>query len=208
VKTKNKIIILICVFIFLSIIYIFYDYTNFLSRNLVNINNININLLSIFVSNLVVILLYIITYLIVDQKKTIERKNKKEIVKYMLEDDYKTCLRYLDILEDKKQLELVVENIKSKNSILHKNDYFNDWMDVSFKNYKDIMQYSNQGIIETHILTQYLYIRSEYVNLMTGYILKDGFPKKIEKIINEGHVNLKKLIKKELEEIDKVNCEE
>jgi len=206
-RTKLKIIILICTFAILSIVYIVFDYTNFLSRILVNINNINIDLLSIFFTNLVVILLYIITYFIVDQKKTLERKNKKEIMKYMIKDDYKTCLRYLNILEDKKQLKLIVDNINSEEVGLYKNDYFNKWMDVSFKNYNDIMQYSNQGIVAIYILEQYLYIKSEYSHLMTGYVLIKGMPKEVEKIIDEGHQNLKKVIKMELEKIEGMSCE-
>ena len=206
-KTRKKIIILICMFFIISIIYIFLDYNNFFSKNLLNIKNINMDLLSIYFTNLIVILLYIITYFIVDEKKAIERKNKKEIVRYMLKDDYKACLRYLNILEDKNQLKILIENINSENINLYKNEYFNKWMDVSFKNYNDIMQYSNQGIVKINVLKQYLYIKSEYSHLMTGYILSEGFPDKTKKIIEEGHQNLKKTIEMELKEIDKLSCE-
>lgn len=203
-RTKNKIIISIAIAIGTSLIYIFLDYIDFLSKINININFLNIDLFSIFITNLIVICLYLITYFIVDQKNEKARHNQKAIIRYMLEDDYKTSLRYLSILEDKKQLKLITENI-NRDSYMFKNEYFNNWMDVSFKNYNDIMQYSSQGLIDIEILKKYLYIRSNYSYTMSGYVLAVGMPREIESLIEEGHQNLKKVVEDELEKINTYN---
>ena len=142
----------------------------------------------------------------VDEKNAKARKNKKEILKYMLEDDYETCLRYLKLLEDKKQLKIIIKNM-NKDSYLNKNEYFNNWMEVSFKNYNSIMEYSNQGVIDVDILKKYLYIKSNYSYTMSGYVLADGMPNQVEKIIEEGHMNLKKYIEEELINLNEYNWE-
>lgn len=206
-KTRNKILIVISVFVLTIILYVILDYFNLMKFISINIERINIDLLSIFITNLIVIGLYLITYLIVDSKNQIERKNKKEIIKYMLIDDYETCLRYLNVLEDKNQLKLIVEKLNT-DDYLYKNDYFNNWMQVSFKNYNEIMQYSNQGLIDVEILKRYLYIRSNYSNTMSGYVLSLGMPKKIEELIYEGHQNLKREVEKEIQNINNYQWED
>ena len=207
-KTKNKIFILIGIFIVLLVIYIILDCNNFTSATLLDVTRINMDMLSIVVTNLVVIILYITTYFMVDEKKTMERINKKEIVKDMLLDNYETCLRYLKLLEDKVHLKNLVNNISTENINVYKNDYFNKWMDLSFKNYNDIMQYASQGIIKIDILKQYLYIKREYSSVMTGYVVVEGFPREVEKLIEEGHQKLKKVIENEIVKIKKLNCKE
>lgn len=189
--TKKKVFISILIAFLVLVGYMVLDYINILGIMSLKVERINGELLSVFAPNLLVILLYVITYFIVDEKNAKERKNKKEIVKYMLEDDYNTCLRYLDVLENKMQLKIIVEQL-SKDGCLYKNEYFNEWMDVSFKNYNYIMEYSSQGIIDVKILKKYLYIKSQYLITMSGYILSAGMPDEMEKIIEEGHKNLKK----------------
>lgn len=206
-KTKHKIIITILVFIVLSIVYIFCDYKNYLSLGAIDIGRINNELLSIYVTNLVIILLYIITYFLVDEKNTKERKNKKEIAKYMIENDYRTCLKYLEVLENEQQLNITIENIRKEEKHLYKNDFFEEWMKVSFQNYNDIMQYSNQGIIEVYVLEEYLYIKNEYSRLMTGYVFSAEMEKDIMNLVKEGHKKLKEKIKKEMEKINAYNWE-
>jgi len=156
--TKKKVFISILIAFLVLVGYMVLDYINILGIMSLKVERINGELLSVFAPNLLVILLYVITYFIVDEKNAKERKNKKEIVKYMLEDDYNTCLRYLDVLENKMQLKIIVEQL-SKDGCLYKNEYFNEWMDVSFKNYNYIMEYSSQGIIDVKILKKYLYIK-------------------------------------------------
>lgn len=205
-RTKSKIIILVISFILLILAYLILDYYNVIGVLSLNVDRINFDLLSIFINNLIVIVLFLITYFLVDEKNSKARRNKKEIVKYMIEDDYKTVLRYLDILEDKTQLKMIMENI-NKDSYLIRNDYFNNWMDVSFKNYNDIMQYSSQGLIDVEVLKKYLYIRSNYSYTMSGYVLSVGMPAIIESLIEEGHEKLEKTIEEEIEKLDKYNWE-
>ena len=81
-------------------------------------------------------------------------------------------------------------------------------MQVSFKNYNEIMQYSNQGLIDVEILKRYLYIRSNYSNTMSGYVLSLGMPKKIEELIYEGHQNLKREVEKEIQNINNYQWED
>ena len=122
----------------------------------------------------------------------------------MLDDDYKTCLRYLELLDDKNQLKILVTNLSKENM---GNKYFEELMEVSFKNYNQIMTYSNQGIINIEILKKYLYIKSNYFSTISGYVLSVGMPEKIEKLIEDGHQKLKLVVKEELGQLDKYNWE-
>ena len=66
-----------------------------LTKQGINISNINSDLLGIFVNSIVVVGLYMITYFLLDKKNIETRENQRQIIKYMLSNDYKHCLTYI-----------------------------------------------------------------------------------------------------------------
>lgn len=200
-KTNIKATIVIILGLIFTIIYLEIDYGNLLTSLSIDFGKINIDLFSLFFTNLIVICLYLITYFMVDSKKQIERSNKMKIIKFMLIEDYKSCLRYLSILEDKTQLELIVKKIDT-GDIFVKNDYFNILLNDAFKNWNDIMNFSSQGLIECEILEKYLRTKNNYSSTLTGYVLSSSIPA-IEKCIEEGHDTLKHEIENEIDKVEK-----
>ena len=96
----------------------------------------------------------------------------------------------------------MIERIRKDKQQVMDDEYFNSWMENSFRNYNDIIQYSNEGIVDLKVFEKYIKIKNEYTNLMMGYVLFDAFPDGALKLIQEGHKNMKEMIKKELENIE------
>lgn len=201
---KKRIILVIVICILLIISYFLFDYINVLSVSNINTTNINYNFLSIFINNIVIIGLYIITYFIVDAKNIKIYNNKKAIVKYMLVDDYNTCLSFRELYKDKTILSTVVKNIDG-DSFSFNNEYLKNLKNVSFKNYTNIVNYSEQGIINVKILKQYFLIRENYFSIVSGYILTLNVNKEVKCAIDEKSKNLIEEIDKELAIISKLN---
>lgn len=151
---------------------------------------------SIIVGNLVVVLLFAITFVIFDLKNLKDRNNRFEIAITLIKNDYNQCLNFLRVFESHDLRKNVLTKLES-DAFSYNNDYFNNLISVSFKNYESIMQYANQGVLTTDTIKEYLYIKDNYSSIITGYVLTEGLIE-AEKAIDLGRENLQSKISEAL----------
>lgn len=151
---------------------------------------------SVIVSNSVVVLLFAITFVIFDLKNLKDRTNRFQIAITLIKNDYNQCLNFLKVFENKDLRKNVLSKLES-DAFSYNNDYFNNLLSVSFKNYEFIMQYANQGILTTDTIKEYLYIKDNYSSIITGYVLSQGMID-VENAIDSGRENLRSKISEAL----------
>ena len=151
---------------------------------------------SVIVSNLVVVLLFAITFVMLDLKNLKDRTNKFQIAITLIKNDYNQCLNFLRVFESKDLRKNVLSKLES-DAFSYNNDYYNNLISVSFKNYEIIMQYANQGILTTDTIKEYLYIKDNYSSVITGYVLSQGMID-VENAIDLGRENLQSKISEAL----------
>lgn len=151
---------------------------------------------SVIVSNSIVVLLFAITFVIFDLKNLKDRTNRFQIAITLIKNDYNQCLNFLKVFENKDLRKNVLSKLES-DAFSYNNDYFNNLLSVSFKNYEFIMQYANQGILTTDTIKEYLYIKDNYSSIITGYVLSQGMIE-VENAIDSGRENLRSKISKAL----------
>ena len=151
---------------------------------------------SVIVTNSIVVLLFAITFVIFDLKNLKDRTNKFQIAITLIKNDYNQCLNFLRVFESKDLRKNVLSKLES-DAFSYNNDYYNNLISVSFKNYEIIMQYANQGILTTDTIKEYLYIKDNYSSVITGYVLSQGMID-VENAIDLGRENLQSKISEAL----------
>lgn len=200
-NSKEKIIITILTLIIIFVLYLICDYNNLFAKIGVSISNLNIDLFGIFINLIVVVGLYIITYFLIDKKNIETRNNQEEIIKYMLKNDYETCLRYLGLLSEKLTIERIRNHI-NEDVLLCKDEFFVNYINIPFENYESITNYAIQGIANKKLLESYYYIKRSYKEVVTGIVHFSDIGEDVKSVLNEGKNNLIERIQKELNAIN------
>lgn len=165
--------------------YILIDYLNVPSKLGVGVECINLSAANTFFNVGALLLVFLLTYFLIDKHNEDARTNQKNIVKYMMESDYKACKKRLEMFQD----EGIRDNIISKidyDQTLDKNGVFYNLVSIAFRNSEAINDYAKQGIIDISYYKEYDKIRSDYEQYVTFMVLTKGDSSTFEGILPEA----------------------
>lgn len=209
-RKSSKVIVTIIIFLAVSFIILFLDFSNilyFISKNF------NYDFLSIFIPNIVLIFIFLITYFLID-KRNMEKEekisnNQQNVLNIMLQKTYFTIKEYLRlVINNSEMIEKYIIPKINPNELDGKRII--DTQKNSPFSYDDqIMKMVYDGLVEKDILNNYIEIKNlfkSYVDMrITFYDIekyKGEETKELRKVLEEDNLKLNKLLDKELQRID------
>ncbi len=200
ISPKICMLLFLLFLLFICCMLITIDYNNSLSRMGLRVDNFNWELISILVNALVLLLVFILTYLLIDIYNVEKNKNKRNIVKQLLKNDYEACLRYLDILLDKEQLVYICNKV-DKDKLLWENKALLEYVEKTFNNEKMIVDYASQGVVDSELFENYNRVKNTYKDFFVGLVCFSDIDERISGEFDNWNSQLKKDIKKILDEL-------
>lgn len=178
----------------IAIIYVLFDYFNFLKFLGLDILNINIDLFGIFVNVLLVVALYIISYVYIDKKNTERVRNQEDVSNIVLLSIYEEIERNLRAIDDTKIKTVLLKYIDPNKTLSADNPY-KKFENVPFENEDMLMNLVKDGVVEKAVFQEYLDIKNQYnvymslIAIFTEEELNQmanicGFKDKLKDVIN------------------------
>lgn len=191
---KSKLIL----FTILIILFLFLDYVNFPLHLNLETSNINWDFWMDFFNILVIIFLFIFTYNKIDQKNIDREKNKEDISVLLLEDCYRECISYVNLLTE----DTVNNHIVPKtdfNSTDTENTIASKLQQSPFFNESVIMDLAKDGQIDKNTIAGYFQVKRAYNKYINMRIILFDAPE----VYNLLDAELRNAINRELSSLNK-----
>ena len=200
-------------FIIVFFIYLFIDYLNIMSFF---VENVNIDYLAIFVQGIIPIYLFFITYYLVDKRisdnENEKKKNKEFYLNVILFDTYRGCKLALDNYDENVSM---AKKIDKKNPNVSVLDYLKFEESYIFRNDSEIINLLNDGVADSDIITQYLFIKEQFHIVYRCKWLVDEFcnsssqddevvVKEVKNITNKRVTDLKEILQNEIDDLKSI----
>lgn len=149
-RNRNIVIIVLLIVFILDVINI---------SDIINIpfNNINLDLWNI----LIIVILYILTYEIIDKRDNRRKKNKEEIARILLEETYKECDKYKNII-DNEIFKKVCPKRFPGDQTMENNAAYHDMRKAPFEHDSIIFSLGEEGIISASDILNYIKVKNKY----------------------------------------------
>ena len=183
--------IMICTVLIL--LFVLLDYINLPTLCGIDMSNINLDFWVQTVNVIVVIMLYIFTYKILDERAVHREINKNEISMMLINNCYKECKRYLEMLDQETVEKYIVPKIDFKSS---HNVIISNLQNAPYTNENVIFDLVKDGQVTRQQIDCYLKIKEKYQQYITTRITFFD----AEKIYGPLKHELCKMISKEIEE--------
>lgn len=149
-RNRNIVIIVLLIVFILDVINI---------SDIINIpfNNINLDLWNI----LIIVILYILTYEIIDKRDNRRKKNQEEIARILLEETYKECDKYKNII-DNEIFKKVCPKRFPGDKTMENNAAYHDMRKAPFEHDSIIFSLGEEGIISASDILNYIKVKNKY----------------------------------------------
>lgn len=157
---------IICIFIAFIVSLVLFDYMNLPSLLGFEMSNLNWDFCMELINAAVVIVLYFITYKVLDSRTVQREENKKETSMLLINDCYRECLYYVQLLNQETVEKYIVPKMDFNST--NQNAIICNLQDTPFSNEAIIWDLIKDGQIEKNRIEGYLKIKrkfQQYVNI-------------------------------------------
>lgn len=152
----------------LILLFVLLDYINLPTLCGIDMSNINLDFWVQAANVIVVIMLYIFTYKILDERAVHREKNKNEISMMLINDCYKECKRYLEMLDQETVEKYIVPKIDFNSS---NNVIISNLQNAPYSNENVILDLVKDGQVTRQQIDCYLKIKEKFQQYFTTRII-------------------------------------
>lgn len=155
----------------LFIIYLLLDYFDIPEKLELNLGNIEIDLFSLFFNSLIVVVLYLVSFYLIDSRQIKKENNARALAKMLIKNTYEICKDNLELLNDSEEVARYIIPKVDGNEPIADSKVIKHLQGLPFDTFEQVMHLAESGYVDEREIENYLYVRSEYKNLVAKKII-------------------------------------